>query len=82
MDYKFYDKLIDDVSELLMGKLSNNGDLIRWEYDCFGQHIGEEHLMEVYHDDVEILLDNADLDEYSIGEPQIEVDFISFYIEI
>jgi hypothetical protein len=82
MDYKFYDKLNEDTSDLLMGTLSHNGDLIRWEYDCFGQHNTEEHLMEVYHDDVEILLDNAELDEYSIGEPQIEMDFISFYIEI
>ena len=82
MNYKFYDKLSEDIGDLLSGVLTFTGDYIKWEYDCFGQHLGEEHLMEIYHEDVEIILDNADLTEYSIGEPQIEIDFISFYIEI
>lgn len=77
-----YDELADNVSDLLTGTISPNSDLIRWEYDAVGLYLDSDELMEVYYEDVEIILDNSSIDETKIGEPHIERDFISFYIEI
>lgn len=82
MNYEFYDKLLDDVSDILVGTLTNNGDLVKWEYAGLGEYLSEEELMEICQDDIEILLEYSDLEEHSIGEPHIGYDYISFYIEI
>jgi hypothetical protein len=82
MNYNFYDKLVEETSNLLIGHLSISGDLVKWEFLGLSENLNDEELMEIYQDDIEILLEYTDLEEHSLGEPQIGYNYISFYIEI
>ena len=82
MNNTTFELLINEASPYLIGALSYDGDLIKWEYDSLGYYISEDELLEIYEDDLEQIISVINIDPSHITKPHIENDYISFYIEI
>ena len=83
---ELFNILEEEVSYNLIGSITNEGIAIKWEYDSFNGELdyGEteiEHLERIYHDDLEIMKDLTNLEDFHISDPTIEDTYISFYIE-
>lgn len=83
---ELFDILDEEVSHNLNGTISNDEIAIKWEYDCFNTDFEideseEEHLEKIYNDDIEIIKEYINIDDFNITNPTIEDTYISFYIE-
>lgn len=83
---QLYELLEEEVSNNLIGTISNEGIAIKWEYDSFNAEFEideteHDHLERIYNDDIEIMKDYFEFDDFHISEPTIEDTYISFYIE-
>lgn len=84
---ELYELLEEEVSYNLIGTISNEGIAIKWEYDSFNgefeiDETEHDHLERIYNDDIEIMKDYFEFDDFHISEPTIEDTYISFYIEV
>ena len=83
---ELYKLMNEEVSDSIIGLLSYEGIAIKWEYDSFNIDFDEyetdlEHLHRIFDEDLEIIKDIINIENYHISDPTIEDTYISFYIE-
>lgn len=74
----------DDVKDKLSGTITFEATHIKWEYDGLlnnNEIDFDDYLYYIYDNDLEIIKEYVDEDEFYISNPEIDDTFIIFYIE-